>query len=135
MYASVTPSATQWSTWSAHSIRAFASMVRCATDLMPEPTTVSEPAGRLTSSATAAVALRFPRRLSNVPRPIRLTFDTRELPFAEAAADALGVARLEDLAGAELARKRSADATAVLDKDDNFRLSRLLAALPGEHPL
>jgi len=62
-------------------------------------------------------------------------YDTRRLPLAGAAAQALGVARLDRLADAERERKRDSGGRPRLGYGDNLRLRARLAALPAAHPL
>lgn len=70
-----------------------------------------------------------------MPETLRLVYDVERFPFAEVAAAALGVRRLDELAGAVLRRKRQTDPAAGLLNVDNARLAARLTALPDDHPL
>jgi ectoine hydroxylase-related dioxygenase (phytanoyl-CoA dioxygenase family) len=64
-----------------------------------------------------------------------LPYDTGRFPLARAAAQALGVERLDCLAASERERKRQAGRQPVLGYADNMRLRARLAGLPSAHPL
>jgi hypothetical protein len=70
-----------------------------------------------------------------VAEPLRLRFDPGRYPLAEAAAAALGVPSLADIAEAELARKRAVDPEGELTAEDNVRLRDVLGGLPHSHVL
>ncbi len=64
-----------------------------------------------------------------------IPYDTERFPLAPAAALALGVERIDDLAEAERERKRQAGRRPVLGYRDNLRLRGRLADLAPDHPL
>jgi hypothetical protein len=64
-----------------------------------------------------------------------LRYDTERFPIADAAAEVLGVERLERLAEAERERKRQGGGRPLLGYRDNIRLRARLAALPADHPV
>ena len=65
----------------------------------------------------------------------RLRYDTERFPFAEVAAEVLGVTSLAVMADEVLAEKRRRDPNAILATEDNLRLRGILAATPPDHPL